>query len=575
MGQVVSIELAMGLGMAHHRAGRLGEAEGVYLSIVQQGEHADALDHLGVIALQRKNLQTAEAYFRRAVQAGRATHHGQCAGEHLANLGESLRRLERFEEALELLTEARDLLPDQSKVHNNLGLTLSSLDRLDDALVSLQRAVQLDDHYADAHSHLGCVLGKLRQRDDAVIACRQAVELSRTNPEHWNNYGVALASDGQTTAAIDAYCTAIGMDSQYAEPCTNLGNALGAIGQCRQSVAACARGVSLAPESVHAHWNYAIALLRAGDFKQGWIEHEWRYRFDPETLSRHLPIVRWRGEDLSGKSIIVYGEQGFGDTLHFCRYVSMVASRGGRVIFQCQDALWPLLKEMPGADRVIPFSQTLDESPDYQVPLMSLPMVFGTLLETVPDSMPYLRVPGDLLEQWNQKIQPYRTRPDGQRRLQVGLVWAGNPLHTNDKNRSVTLEMLAPLAASGAMFHSIQKGPTSGMGAHPPAGMDLADHSASLTDYAQTAAIVSQMDLMITVDTSVAHLSGALGKPIGVLLPRPAEWRWLGDQGQTNPWYPTMRLFRQPTRGDWSSPIADLAEALKSQAMSCNQTVLK
>ena len=263
---------------------------------------------------------------------------------------------------------------------------------------------------------------------------------------------------------------------------------------------------------------------------------------------------RWKGEDLNGRTVLLYAEQGFGDTIQFIRYAPLVKQRGGRVMFVCMPEVAPLLVNFAGVDEMVP-QGTL---PPFHLhcPLLSLPMIFNTRVETIPASVPYLKADPRLSEQWSMKLQ---SRPG---RLKVGLAWAGRPTHADDARRSMRLAQLAPLAqVKGVTFFSLQKGEAAAESARAPAGMDLIDCAADLHDFADTAALVSQLDLVVAVDTAVAHLAGAMGKPVWVLLPFKPDWRWLLDRNDT-PWYPTMRLFRQGGKREWDGVTEEVAKVL-------------
>jgi hypothetical protein len=308
------------------------------------------------------------------------------------------------------------------------------------------------------------------------------------------------------------------------------------------------------PDNAEAHWHLAGALLRRCDFDEGWREFEWRWRLRHSAPRRSFTQPEWDGGDLQGRTILLYCEQGFGDVIQFIRYVPLVAKLGAPVIVPAPSQLARLLQSVPGA-RIV----TNDPLPpfDLQLPLLSLPRVFNTGLQTIPAAIPYLHPDPLLVDQWKLK-----TSCPGNG-MKVGLAWAGRATHPNDRNRSISLQRLSPLTEiNGPVFFSLHKGEPAAQATNPPAGMKLIDLMADVHDFADTAALIANLDLVITVDTAVAHLAGAMGKAVWVLLPFPSDWRWLLNRDDS-PWYPTMRLFRQAQPGDWAAPILQIATALR------------
>jgi hypothetical protein len=274
------------------------------------------------------------------------------------------------------------------------------------------------------------------------------------------------------------------------------------------------------------------------------------------TIPRQFAQPRWKGEDLTGKTILLYAELGSGDTIHLIRYAPMIAKRSGKVIVECQQGLERFLRSVDAVQEVVAEGQPLPPF-DVQCPMMSIPLEFNTTLETIPANVPYLSPPPDRVAAWRERIG------DNANQLKVGLVWAGRPDHKNDRQRSIRLDQFAPLATvKSVRFYSLQKGPAAAsQAAVPPPGMDLIDWTSDLHDFAETAALMMNLDLLISVDTSVVHMAGAIGKPVWVLVPFVPDFRWLLNRTDT-PWYPTMRLFRQPALRDWNSVIADVTSAL-------------
>jgi Flp pilus assembly protein TadD len=433
----------------------------------------------------------------------------------LSNLGNTLRRRGRTGEAIAACRRALAIQPNHAQAHNHLGAALTQSDP-DEAVAHLSRAVALQPAFAEAHSNLGAALLQKGMPDEAVAACRRAVSLQPQNPEAHLNLGNAWAA----TASID------------------------------QAALCFRQALALSPTLALAHWSLGVMLLLQGDFQNGWAEYEWRLRV-PE-FARRTPSSKplWDGADLAGRRIVLAAEQGIGDVIHFIRYLPLVAARGGKIIVSCPRELHRLLKPMAPVEQWVAPDEPWPEH-DLQCPLLSLPRLMGTTVATIPAPIPYLHADPALVEQWQARLPK-------EPRLRVGLAWAGRAAHRNDRNRSIPPALLAPLAdVNGLLFCSLQKD-----SATLPPLPQLADWTADLHDFADTAALLENLDLVITADTAVAHLAGALGRKVWVLLPFLPDWRWMLRR-EDSPWYPTMRLFRQPRPGDWSEPIERIVQALR------------
>jgi cytochrome c-type biogenesis protein CcmH/NrfG len=439
-------------------------------------------------------------------------------------LGRSSAARGRYEEALACYDRVLALRSDIPQILNNRGNALRHLDRLYEAEQSLREALRLKPDFANAHNNLGRVLDDLGRFEEAEASVRTALRLQ---PEH-----------------------------AYAH--FNLGNILCHLGRASEAEGSYRSALRLQPES--PGWRTALggALLLAGQFEEGWKEYESYWQTGPMLkLGSHLGVPFWNGETIVDRVILlVAAAAGHGDTLQFCRYVPQVAACAGRTILLVQPALVRLLSRLPGVGEIITGGGRLS-SFDLWCPLMSLPHAVGTALETIPATTPYLKAdPADVAD--------WRDRLAGLAGLRVGVCWAGDGSEVVvDRRRSITLDMLAPLGeVSGMQFISLQKGPPAAEAACPPHGMELYDFTEDLRDFADTAALIDNLDLVITVDTAVAHLAGALGKPIWLLNRFDTCWRWLLDRDDS-PWYPTLRQFRQPTPGDWHSVISRARGALR------------
>ena len=415
--------------------------------------------------------------------------------------------------AVELIAKAAALSPLMPELWLSLGNAQQSAGRVDAAIGSFRRAIQLRPDFASAYVNLGNAFKTLDRLDEAWSHYQAAKHLDPALPEIYTGLGNVLCDRGDIPAAVQAYSAAIRLRDDYPE----------------------------------AHHNLGGALLALGDFQNGWPHMEWRWKLP--AMARHRfdtskPV--WRGEPLNGRTILLRAEQGWGDSIQFIRYAPRVAERGGRIIASVPPDFVDLIRDFPCISQV----HVTGEPPPFDVycPLMSLPLVFQTTLQTIPATCPYLKADAESRDRWSAKLHGITSR------LKVGLVWAGRPTHEGDRKRSITLAHFAPLAKGNATFFSLQKGPAAAQAAAPPPGMQLIDFTADVQTFSDTAALIEQLDLVISVDTGVAHLAGALGKPVWTLLPHVADWRWLIARTDT-PWYPTMRLFRQTSPGDWASVI--------------------
>jgi Flp pilus assembly protein TadD len=427
------------------------------------------------------------------------------------------------------------------------------------ALVAADRAVRLRRTYPEAHNSRGNALLRLGRPAEAAEAFKAALSLTPRDPEVHVNLANALESQGRPVEALRSVDRAIALEPGLAAAHVNRGNVLQQLGRHRDAVAAYDRALDLAPGSVDAHWNRGLCHLLMGDYAAGWPDYEWRWRRGArETQPRGFAQPLWLGgEDLAGRTILLHAEQGQGDALQFARYAPQVAARGGRVILEVFPSLAPLLAGLPGVAAVVARGDALPAF-DLQCPLMSLPLALG-VPDPAPSPKPYLRAEPERAAAWAARLGP-----PGER-LRVGLVCSGSPTHGRDAQRSLPFAMLAPHLPAGPAYHLLQKEIRDSDRDPLATRPDVAVWSAALGDFADTAALAEQMDLVISVDTSVAHLAGALGRPVWVLLPTEPDWRW-GLQGETTPWYATMRLLRQAVRDDWAAPLAQVGADLAGLA---------
>ncbi|HEY1980883.1 MAG TPA: tetratricopeptide repeat protein [Xanthobacteraceae bacterium] len=437
--------------------------------------------------------------------------------------------------------------------HNDLGILLQQRGLLEEAEACYRRAIDQNDQFAEAMSNLGALLATRGRLEDATGWYDRAIATDAQFAPAHNNLGAALNKLNRSEEAAHYHRQAIALKPDFAEAHYNLGVALQDQACLAEALASYEKAIALRSDYVDAHWNRAFTLLASGRYAEGWREHEWRWRRQ-EQQPRDFAQPLWRGETLAGRTILLHAEQGIGDSLQFMRYVPRVADLGGRVILQVQPAILRLAKAT-FADRVEVISDAAAPPVfDVHSPLLSLPLALGTTLETIPPAVPY-SFDATAVARWRDFL-------DADGTVKIGLVWAGSPQHKNDHNRSIPLECFLPLfGTAGVRWFSLQCGERAKDLASLPSGT-VADLSASLTDFAETAAAIAELDLVITVDTAVAHLAGALGRPVWILLPFVSDWRWLRDRND-NPWYPSARLFRQSLARDWSAVIDEVADALR------------
>jgi tetratricopeptide (TPR) repeat protein len=482
--------------------------------------------------------------------------------------------------------------PENFDALHGLGQLHCQYRRFDTALVLIQRALRVDGQRADGFASLGLVFYYLRRLKDALTSFEEGLRLEPANAELLNLRGVALLEFGRTAEALESFARALAADPDFLDARGNYGNALLKLNRPAEAIDVYDRALSVTPENAALLTNRAIALckldrphealigvsralannpdfaqarfteslirLTLGDFRAGW--HGYESRWQTRNLSsqrRNFVAPLWLGDgSLEGKTVLLHAEQGFGDTIQFVRYAPLVAERGARVVLEVQRELVRLLTGIKGVDAVIGRGEALPHF-DLHCPLISLPLAFATEQATIPASVPYIDAIDDDLRLWRELLP--------QRQLRIGVVWSGDPVHDNDVNRSVSLKTLAPLFdVTGIDFvslqHRIRDEDCEILRDYP----SLSRIARGFRDFADTAALVSSLDAVISIDTAVAHLAGAMGKPLFVLLPFGADFRWLRER-RDSPWYPTAQLFRQSKFGGWNSVIEILAGELRAK----------
>ncbi len=530
------------LGVALERQGRRDEAAACYRqALALLPTYAEAHNNLGNVLAAGRQADAAIAAFRAAVAANSGYT------EAWYNLANVLAASGRNDDAVNAYGQAIAQRPAFAEALVNLGTLLCAMGRRAEAAEVARRVTAAAPTLPEGHYNLAKALAD-SQPEAAMDACRRAIALRPAYADAHVNLGVLLQQWGQIDPAEECFRRALALRPDHPDTLVNLGNIAQARGDLDEAVACHRRAIALRPDGAEAHCNLAMALLARGDLAAGWAEYEWRWRVPAGLADRRaFTQPQWRGEAAAGRILLVHAEQGFGDTLQFCRLVPLAAVRGLRVVLEVQQALVRLLHGTPGIERVIGRGDDLPPF-DLHCPLLSLPLALGTTLDTIPAALP-LAVDPARVESWRTRLAA-----SGDRRPRVGLAWAGSSGMDRpnqaavDRRRSLDPRLLAPLFdLPGPHFVSLQMG-------GPPTDLPLTDVMADMHDFADTAALVATLDLVVSVDSAVAHLAATLGKPVWLLDRFDPCWRWLRDRGDT-PWYPTLRLFRQPRPGDWTTVV--------------------
>jgi Tfp pilus assembly protein PilF len=424
-------------------------------------------------------------------------------------------------EAEHMYRQILDLLPDHADALHMLGVISFQLGEYDSAITYFLKTIQVNQSSAEAYYDLGNAYLEKGLIEESINSYRKALDINPDIPEAYCNLGLVLHEKGDIDEAIHCYRKAIQLDNEFED----------------------------------AHWNLSHALLLTGIFKEGWKEYEWRRTIAEYYQNFSFSQPLWDGYDIAGSTILIHAEQGFGDTLQFIRYVASVAKRGAKTIVQCARELKSLLQGVEGTGRVVARDEQLPEF-DVHYPLLSLPFLFDTTLDTIPSKVPYIPAETSIVQKWKEFLQHDNAH------LKIGLVWSSGQGQWRPK-KSFPLTLFLPLTQlQNVSFYSLQKGESAEQAENPSWGIRIIDYTKEIYDFSDTAALIENLDLVISVDTAVAHLAGALGKPVWTLLPFVPDWRWMLHRNDS-PWYPTMRLFRQPSPGDWKSVIEEVSEALR------------
>ena len=502
-------------GFSAHQKGELAQAKAAYEQVLAiQPKHFDALHLLGIVASQTKN----------------------------------------FDLAQELIGKAIKLRPNAAGAYSNRGIALRELKRLDEAIASYDQAIAINPDYAEAYGNRGNVLKELKRFDEALASYDHAIAIKPDYAEAFSNRGNILQELKRLDQALESYEKAIAIKPDFVEVFFNRGTALKELHRLDEAIASFDQAIAIKPDHVDAHWNKSLAALLSGDFKIGWKLYEWRWKKDNfiSTKRKFLQPL-WLGVGaLKDKTILLHAEQGLGDTIQFCKYAKLVADLGARVLLEVPRSLKTLLSDLAGVAQVLEAGQPLPDF-DFHCPLLSLPLAFKTELTAMPSPAAYLFSKAEKRNVWDQRLGP-KTKP------RIGLVWSGSSTHTNDQHRSLALaEVLQNLPFDFdyvSLQQEVRAEDQAALGSS--AVQHFGEH---LKDFTDTAALCDLMDVVVSVDTSVAHLAGALGKPTWVLLPYAPDWRWLLER-QDSPWYDEVKLYRQDKDRCWAPVLKSVAHDL-------------
>ncbi|SDI13955.1 Tfp pilus assembly protein PilF [Propionivibrio dicarboxylicus] len=549
------VEACNNLGLARQNLGDYADSVICFDRAIAWAPQLDAAWSNRGISLQKQGRhEEAVASFDRALAINPIN------GVACNNRGISLLALGRYEAALSDFRQAIELDAAYAEAFSNCGLALQTLERNEEAVASFDRALALNPDNSQAYSHRGMSLLRLGRLEDAVDSLNRALGAAPASVDVLNNRGIVFQHLGRLDEALACFHQALSLDPRRSKTLNNLGNVRRDMNEGEAALDCYAQALANDDGDTTVHLNAALCHLLLGDFKRGWPAFEWRWKTEKyRAARREFAAPLWLGaEDLTGRTILLHAEQGFGDTIQFCRYARCVAERGATVLLEVQAPLKSLMATLDGVSQVLAKGETLPEF-DYHCPLMSLPLAFATELSTIPASGHYLSSDPGQQAQWHERLPATGKEP------RIGIAWSGNPGFANDRNRSIPLANFARLFSTQAQFVSLQPSLRPGEREIFEAN-DKAVHCGDLLrDFSDTAALIDTMDLVIAVDTAVAHLAGALGKPVWVLLPYNNDWRWqLGRED--SPWYPSARLFRQTRPGEWDETLARTAAALSANA---------
>ena len=542
----------LGRGMALHQQGRLAAAEKLYREVLQQNpKRFDALYLLGIAVLASNKPRRAVDLIDRSIRQNAAFPPAWC------NRGLALAQLGRRAEALGSFDKAISLDPDLAEAWYNRGTALKDMAQPEDAIASFDRALAIRPGDAEAHNNRGLVLTGLRRHDEALADLDTAVALNPGLAQAHCNRGNALTGLKRPREALESFDRALALRPDLAEAWCNRGDALHELARPEDAQASFGEALALKPDLAEAHFGFSLTLLAMGFYEEGFRHHEWRKKRSRPDGDRSFPQPLWRGsQPIQGRTLFIHPELFLGDMINFCRYAVQAEARGATVVLAAQPSLHRLLTSLSPTIAIIGEADKPARF-DFHCPLMSLPMVFGTTLGTVPAAVPYLRADADRVARWRDRL--------GRHGFKVGICWQGSAASVEMDRTFPVARFLEISRIPGVRLISLQTGGGSEQLTDLPVGMTVEAYDEApgsmLRPFEDSAAIMANLDLIITADTAIAHLAGALGRPTWVALKQVPDWRW-GLNGDATPWYPTARLFRQRVRNDWTHVFLEIRAAL-------------
>ena len=535
-------------------AGDWNGAMELYDQLLQREPHkAEWMYRLGHGMKQQSRIAEALPFYRQAVLLY------PDSGDAQFNLGKALFEAQRRPESLECFRRVVAWQPEDAEAYNYLGQTLHEVGEAGQARQAYLEALRLRPDYPEALSNLGALLMELSEMQGAEVLLRRALQIAPEFTCAATNLGSLLSRRGRFVEAFETFRKVLQTDPNNPMVLCSLGFSLDSLGDLEGARECFELALKTEKDSALARFNLSSHLLLAGNFAEGWSWYERRLELRQFTgKPRIFPQPRWRGEPLASASIFLHAEQGLGDTLQFARYALLLAEQGAQVTLEVQSPLGPLLRTLHPAVHIQVKGEEAMPVTDWHCPLLSLPYILGTDLSNIPATVPYLQAEAAKARQWAKRLHTHD--------LRVGVVWSGNPEHTRDRLRSIPFDQFFQVLQTGqTRFYSLQKGPAAEQARTAGSAVALNDLDPYLLDFTDTAAVIANLDLVITVDTAVAHLAGTMGKPVWILLAHAPDWRWLKERSDS-PWYPTATLFRQTSSGNWTSVLDKVTTALQSLA---------
>lgn len=551
-GNSTSVQKKLQQALALHQAEQVPDAEKLYREILaKQPQHGETL-----LLLAQLLVSTGQASQSLQLLQRNALVNAKHPVARF-NLGMAYLDVARFEEAVKEFQHAVVLFPAYPEAWSNRGIALQKLERHTEAINIFEQGLRYAPEQATLLINLGISLQKTGRHTEALTAFDKVLKNDPDNLALACNRLISLSALNRLEEALTSMDRALQLDPQYVDALDNRGQVLQALGRHREALQSFAQARQLAPENPRTHLHEGLCKLLLGNFEAGWKAYEWRWKMPQfQPLNRFPAKSLWLGSvPLQGKTIFVYAEQGFGDTLQFCRYIPLLAGQGAKVILEVQPPLKTLLQTLAGVDRLTSNGEPLPEF-DYHCPLLSLPLAFATTLANLPSHTPYLQAAPEKQEAWKQRL-------DVERKKRVGLAWAGSRGFTNDANRSIPLASCLPMLSPDVQWiglqHDLRDDDAQLLAKNP----QLINVAPEFADFSEAAAVIAELDLVIAVDTAIAHLAGAMNKPVWLLLPFNPDWRWMLERSDS-PWYPSARLFRQERSNDWTGIVKEVSTALKA-----------